>query len=378
MAGPLAGVRVVDLTRAMAGPYATMMLGDAGADVVKIERPGTGDDSRGWGPPFVGELSTYFASANRNKRSVVLDFKDERDMGRLRELIRHADVLAENFRPGMMERLGLSEEALAELNPRLVALSITGFGRGGPQGHKPGFDQIAQAEGGLMSITGPRDGPPTKVGPPIADILAGMFGAFGVMSALLERERSGRGQWVRTSLLAGIVAVHTHYGTRWLMAGEVPSLPGNRHPSIAPYGDYQTAHELLMIAVGSEGLWRRFAPLVGLDPDDERFATNTDRVRRHDELERAMAPALRSATAEEWVRRLDGAGVPAGRIRTMDEVYGSEQVRHLGLVEVVNHATLGEIRLTGSPVTYSRSRSRGSTAPPLLGEHTEEMLRGLG
>lgn len=373
-AGPLAGVKVVDLTRAMAGPYATMMLGDAGADVIKVERPGSGDDTRGWGPPFVDDISTYFLSANRNKRSVEVDFKDEADMRRLRDLIRAADVLAENFRPGTLDRLGLSEESLRELNPRLVVLSITGFGEGGPLGHRPGFDQIAQAEGGLMSITGPQGGPPTKVGPPIADILAGMFGAFGVASALLERERSGKGQWVRASLLGGMIAVHTYYGTRWLVAGEVAAPAGNLHPSIAPYGGYECADGMLIVAVGSEGLWRRFAPLVGLRPDDKRFATNGDRVRNHDELVDAMAPALREASVDEWVARLDEAGVPAGKVRAMDEVYGSEQVAHLGLIDTVRHPTLGEIRLPGSPVTYSRSGRAAPTAPPLLGQHTDEVL----
>ncbi|CAN5173854.1 CoA transferase [soil metagenome] len=373
--GPLDGVTVVDLTRAMAGPYATLMLADAGADVIKVERPGVGDDTRGWGPPFVGdEVSTYFLSVNRSKRSVELDFRDEGDMRRLRGLIRRADVLAENFRPGRMERLGLGEQQLAELNPRLVVLSITGFGEGGPEGHRPGFDQIAQGEGGLMGLTGPLGGPPTKVGVPIADVLAGMFGAFGVAAALGERERSGTGQWVRTSLLAGMVAVHTYQGTRWLVAGDLPATAGNRHPSISPYGAFGCADGQINIAVGSEGLWRRFAPLVDVDADDERFATNRDRVRRVDELEEAMGPALRSASVDEWIARLDEAGVPAGRVRSLDEVYASGQVDHLGLVDVVDHPSLGRIRLPGSPVTYSRSGRAPPAPPPLLGEHTDAVI----
>lgn len=375
MGGPLEGVRVVDLTRALAGPYATLMLADAGADVLKIERPGTGDDTRGWGPPFAqppdggGRESAYFLSINRGKRSVELNLKDDDDLERLRGLIREADVLAENFRPGVMEQLGLDEEALAELNPRLVVLSITGFGEGGPDGHRPGFDQIAQGEGGLMGITGPVGGPPTKVGVPIADILAGMFGAFGVSNALVERDRSGRGQWVRTSLLAGMIAVHTYQGTRWLVAGEVPEPGGNRHPTIQPYGAYECADGVLNIAVGSEGLWRRFAPLVDLDPDDPRFATNGDRVARVDELEEAMAPALRAAGVGEWLARLDAAGVPAGRVRRLDEVYAAPQVAHLGLVDVVAHPTLGDVRLPGTPLAYSRTPRGSPLPPPTLGEH---------
>lgn len=379
--GPLAGVTVVDLTRALAGPYATMMLADAGAEVMKIERPGSGDDTRGWGPPFVGEPgaeeSVYFLSTNRNKKSVELDFKDPKGFEQLKELLCGADVLVENFRPGTLEKIGLGETELHELNPRLVVLSITGFGEGGPDGHRPGFDQIVQGEGGLMSFTGPIGGPPTKVGVPIADILAGMFGAFGVASALMERERSGEGQWVRASLLGGIVGIHTFQGTRWLIAGEVPEPNGNRHPTIAPYGAYECADGVINIAVGSEGLWKRFAPLVQIDPEDERFATNSDRVDNVEALERAMKPALMSTNVEKWIERLDEAGVPAGRIRPLDEVYASGQLDHLGLIDTVDHETLGEIRLPGTPVTYSRSGRASPTAPPTLGQHTSETLGGI-
>lgn len=392
MSGPLTGIRVLDLTRALAGPYATLLLADAGADVVKVERPGSGDDARGWGPPFAypqpsgvspqttsprcpdQRESAYFLSINRNKRSIVLDLKTPEGMARLHDLVRKADVLVENFRPGVMERLGLSQEALDEMNPRLVTLSITGFGEGGPDGHRSGFDQIVQGEGGLMSLTGPFGGPPTKVGVPIADILAGMFGAFGVAAALAERACSGKGQQVRTSLLAGMIAVHTFQGTRWLVAGEVPQLGGNRHPTIAPYGAYPCADGDINIAVGSEGLWRRFAPLVDLDPDDERFATNGDRVQRIEELEAALVAALASATVDEWIQRLDAAGVPAGRIRTLDQVYGSAQVEHLGLVDVVEHVTLGPVRLPGSPLAYSRTPRGAPLPPPILGEHDADVI----
>ena len=379
--GPLAKVTVVDLTRALAGPYATMMLADAGAEVIKIERPGSGDDTRGWGPPFVGEPgaeeSVYFLSTNRSKKSVELDFKDSEGFEQLKNLLSRADVLVENFRPGTLEKLGLGESELEELNPHLVVLSITGFGEGGPEGHKPGFDQIVQGEGGLMSFTGPVGGPPTKVGVPIADILAGMFGAFGVASALMERERSGKGQWVRASLLGGMIGIHTFQGTRWLIAGEVPEPGGNRHPTIAPYGGYECADGVVNIAVGSEGLWQRFAPLVGLDPEDARFSTNGDRVDKVEELEEVMKPALTAATVDEWIERLDEAGVPAGRIRSLDEVYASGQVEHLGLIDVVNHETLGELRLPGSPLAYSRSGKPPAAAPPTLGEHTSDELSKL-
>ena len=377
MSSPLQGVRVIDLTRALAGPYATQMLADAGADVIKIERPDGGDDSRSWGPPFVGEgdarESAYFLSINRGKRSVVLDLKEAADLRELRRLIQGADVLVENFRPGVMERLGLGEAELEGLNPRLVVLSITGFGEGGPDGHRPGFDQILQGEAGLMSMTGPAGGPPTKVGVPIGDILAGMFGAFGVSAALLERERSGRGQWVRTSLLAGMIAVHTFQGTRWLLAGEVPSPSGNRHPLIAPYGTYACEDGALNIAVGSEGLWQRFAPLVDLEPNDARFRTNDLRVARVEELEAAMSPALLAKSMDAWMALLDEAGIPAGRILSLDRVYASPQVAHLGLIEEVEHHALGRLRLPGSPLRYGRSVGGPVRPPPRLGEHNDEL-----
>lgn len=378
MPAPLEGIRVIDLTRALAGPYATQMLADAGADVIKVERPDGGDDSRSWGPPFVGEgdrrESAYFLSINRGKRSVTLDLKDSRQLERLRGLIRTADVLVENFRPGVMERLGLGGPELEALNPRLVVLSITGFGEGGPYGHRPGFDQIVQGESGLMSVTGPVAGPPTKVGVPIADILAGMFGAYGVTTALMERERSGRGQRVQTSLLGAMIAIHTFQGTRWLLAGEVPGPSGNRHPLIAPYGTYPCRDGALNVAVGSEGLWRRFAPLVNLDPDDARFSSNRDRVARVEELEAAIAPALLAADMDVWMERFDAAGIPAGRILPFDQAYASPQVAFLGLVEELEHAALGTLRLPGSPIRYGRSGRPAVRPPPMLGEHNAEVF----
>jgi crotonobetainyl-CoA:carnitine CoA-transferase CaiB-like acyl-CoA transferase len=376
--GPLEGIKVIDLTRALAGPYATQMMADGGAEVIKVERPGKGDDSRSWGPPFLSEgeaqESAYFLSLNRGKRSVELDLKEPEALKRLRGLTAGADVLVENFRPGVMERLGLGEAELEQLNPRLVVLSITGFGEGGPHGHRPGFDQIVQGESGLMSFTGPVGGPPTKVGVPIGDILAGMFGAYGVVSALVERGRSGRGQRVSTSLLGGMIAIHTFQGTRWLLAGQVPGPEGNRHPLIAPYGTFECGDGKINIAVGSEGLWRRFAPLVGLDPGDERFATNRERVARVEELERAMAPALCGATVDTWMERLDQAGIPAGRILTVDEVYASPQVTHLGLIDEVEHPSLGRLKLPGSPLRYSRTGRGSPLPPPLLGQHNDELL----
>jgi crotonobetainyl-CoA:carnitine CoA-transferase CaiB-like acyl-CoA transferase len=376
--GPLAGVRVVDLTRALSGPYATLMLADAGAEVIKVERSGAGDDARGWGPPFLGPddepESGYFLSVNRSKRSIVLDLKDGDDLSRLRTLLAEADVLVENFRPGVMERLGLGPTELEGYNDRLVVLSITGFGEGGPDGDRSGFDQIIQGEGGLMGITGPVGGPPTKFGVPITDILAGMFGAYGVAAALHERERTGKGQRVTTSLLAAAVAVHAYQGTRWTLGSEVPEPGGNRHATIAPYGAFTCADGWVNVAVGSEGLWERFAPLVGLAADDPRYATNRERVENWDELAATINAALVDEPVADWMDRFADAGVPAGRIRRMDEVYAWDQVEHLGLIDRVDHPTAGSLELPGSPVRWSRSGHRPATPPPRLGEHTDEVL----
>src|SRR5450759_3038006 len=281
--GPLEDVVVIDLSRALAGPHAAMMLGDLGARVIKVERPGAGDDTRVWGPPFVGPpddpISTYFLSCNRNKESITLDLKSEDGVATLARLVTHGDVLVENFRPGVLDRLGFSVERLHELNPALVILSISGFGHDGPEGARAGYDQIAQGEGGLMSLTGPDPEHATRVGVPIADLLAGMYGAYGVVAALHEREQTGRGGVVRTSLLAAIVGVHAFQGTRYTVAGEVPHAQGNHHPSLAPYGSFRCRDAIVQVAVGSEGLWRAFAPLVGIDPADPLFAGNSARVR---------------------------------------------------------------------------------------------------
>ncbi len=376
--GPLAGVRVVDLTRALSGPYATLMLADAGADVIKVERPGAGDDSRGWGPPFVGpddaSESSYFLSINRSKRSVVLDLKQQEEVDRLRRLLADADVLVENFRPGVMERLGLGVDDLEELNPRLIVLSITGFGEGGPDGDRSGFDQIIQGEAGMMGITGQVGGEPTKFGIPITDILSGMFGAYGVVAALHERDRTGRGQRVTTSLLASAVAVHAYQGTRWTIGGDVPAPGGNRHPTIAPYGAFTCQDGWINVAVGSEGLWQRFAPLVGIDADDPRYASNRDRVTNWDELEAEINAALVDEPVEVWMARFGEAGIPAGRIRAMDEVYAWEQLEHLGLIDRVDHPTAGRLELPGAPVRWSRSGRRPAEAPPRLGEHDADVF----
>jgi len=376
-AGPLDGVLVVDLSRALAGPHATMMLGDLGARVVKIEAPGAGDDTRGWGPPFVdppgGEAreSTYFLSANRNKESVTLDLKDEADKAVLVDLVRRADVLVENFRTGVLDRLGLGFEHLQELNPRLVVLSITGFGHDGPEGGRAGYDQIAQGEAGLMSLTGSGPDDPQKVGVPISDLLAGMYGAYGVLAALLERERTGEGTVVRTSLLAATVGVHAFQGTRWTVAGQVGRAQGNHHASIAPYGLFHCADGTVQIALGSEALWRRFCAGFELDPTTSGLATNSERVANREQTIAFVEAAFAPWDAEPLLARLAEVGVPAGKVRTIDDVYAWDQVASQGLVVEVEHDTLGPLTLPGPPLRFF-DRSGGEVtrtehqAPPTL------------
>jgi formyl-CoA transferase len=374
--GPLAGVRVLDLARVLAGPYAAMLLADLGADVIKVERPGTGDDTRSWGPPFAGpedgRQSTYFLSVNRGKRSVTIDLKDPAERGFVADLVRWADVLVENFRPGVMARLGLGDERLAELNPGLVRLSISGFGEAGADAGRVGYDQIVQAEGGLMSLTGMPGGPAVKVGVPIADVCAGLFGVIGVLGALVERERTGRGQRVATSLLAAQAGIHTFQATRYLIAGEIPGPSGNHHPTVAPYGLFDAADGALVIAVGNEDIWWRFAPLVGIDPAEARFAANALRLAHLEELHRVLAAALAARPVAEWLALLAGAGVPAGRVKSLDEVYDGGK-----LAWEVDHPALGRIRLSANPLNFSRTAVAPGLPPPLLGEHTDQVRQAV-
>lgn len=370
---PLADILVVDLSHALAGPHAAMMLGDMGARVIKVERPGRGDESREWGPPFVGPEgsleSTYFLACNRNKESVLLDLKAEGDRAVLERLIHRADVLVINFRPGVLDRVGLDPNRIRVINPGLIVLSITGFGHDGPDSERAGYDQIAQAEAGLMSLTGPGPDQPTKVGVPIADLLAGMYGAYGVLAALHRRGRTGLGCVVHTSLLAAVIGVHAYHGTAWTVAREVPRAAGNHHGSIAPYGMFRCSDGAIQIAVGSESLWRRFAPLVGLDADDPRFASNGERVCNRGDLVATIEEVFSSQTVDHWLSRLSELGVPAGSVKTLDQVYSSEQVLSQGLLIDVNHLTLGSIQLPGPTVRFDDEPPRRHVAPPTLGQH---------
>jgi crotonobetainyl-CoA:carnitine CoA-transferase CaiB-like acyl-CoA transferase len=379
--GPLADLLVVDLSRALAGPQATMMLGDLGARVIKIENPKGGDDTRGWGPPFVhpdGDddgsraESTYFLSANRNKESVALDLKDSADRAVLLDLVRRADILVENFRTGVLERLGLGIASLQQSNPRLVVLSITGFGHDGPEGGRAGYDQIAQGEAGLMSLTGSGPDDPQKVGVPISDLLAGMYGAYGVLAALHERERTGVGTVVRTSLLAATVGVHSFQGTRWTVADEVGKAQGNHHASIAPYGLFGCADGAVQIAVGSEALWKRFCAGFDIDPDTEGLATNPERVAARHRVIELVEAAFADWQAEPLLAELAELGIPAGKLRSVDDVYAWEQARSQRLLIHVQHDSLGSLTVPGPPLRFFTAEGDEVTrtehaAPPVLG-----------
>ena len=384
MSAPLQDIIVIDLSRALAGPHAAMMLGDMGARVIKVES-GTGDDTRGYGPPFVGPedepISTYYLSCNRNKESITLDLKSDDGRETLSRLITAGDVLIENFRPGVLDRLGFTVDRMHELNPRLVILKISGFGEDGPEGGRAGYDQIAQGEAGLMSITGPGPDDPQRVGVPIADLLAGLHGAYGVLAALLDRHHSGVGRVVRTSLLAAVVGVHAFQGTAYTVAGQVPRAQGNHHPSISPYGLFECADGKLQIACGSEGLWVRFATAFGIDPAAPGMATNADRVRNLPLVIETVNTAFSTYATADLLNTLAEIGIPAGEVRTMDGVYEWDQVASQHLLLDVEPPLLGSITLPGSPIRLDDNEFSGGRAthlpPPRLGEHNESIRAWL-
>ncbi len=376
---PLDDFTVVDLSRALAGPYCTMMLADLGARVIKIETPGTGDDTRGWGPPFLHGESAYFLSINRNKESLTLNLKVLRGREVLWRLLERADVLVENFRPGTMDRLGLRYEGVRARVPRLVYCSISGFGQSGPYRERAAYDLIVQGMGGIMGITGEPDGAPMRVGVAIADICAGMFAAYGILAALHARGRTGRGQWVDASMLDGQVAWMTYMAANYFATGENPPRAGSAHLNLVPYQPFRTRDGFVNVAVGSEGLWQKFCEALELPIASEgRFATNADRVAHRQELLDIVLPVFARRTTAEWVRRLLQVGVPAGPISRMNEVMSDIQVHHRGMVAHLVHPRAGEITVNGVPVKLSETPGAVRTPPPMLGEHSEKILREAG
>ena len=377
---PLAGIRVIDLTRVMTGPYCTMMLGDLGAEVIKIELPGKGDDTRAWGPPFINGEAAYYLSVNRNKRSVAIDLKSDAGKQVLWTLIESADVVVENFSPGTIGRLGFGWEAVHARNPRVVMASISGFGQTGPGSQRTAYDLVVQGMGGIMSVTGQVGGTPTKYGVPIGDIGAGMFAAYAIAAALVRRGITGEGQYVDVSMLGGQIAMLTYQAGSYFATGVAPEAAGNAHSIIAPYDAFPTSDGFVIVAVGNDGLWQRFCSAMGLAEAaaDPRFTTNADRVANKAAMYALINGAMTELTSDQVVERLDKVSVPCGPILPVDKVFENEQVLHTGQKRTVQHTTAGEITLTGFPYAFSGSELSIDHAPPLLGEHTGEVLREIG
>mgnify|MGYP006269781251 CR=1 FL=1 len=381
--GPLDGLTVVDASRVLVGPFCTMQLGDLGADVVKIERPGSGDQTRGWRPPSYGdsEESAYYLSINRNKRSVTLDFSTDAGREVFRDLVSEADVLVENFRVGTMEEWGLDYEDLRAENPELVYCSLSGYGEWGPHRDRPAYDIMMQAEGGLMSITGEADGPPVRVGVAIADIGAGMYATQAILAALLRRELGdGTGQKVDVSLLDGQVAWTSYMASNYFATGTPPGRMGSKHPTITPYQAFETRDDYVVVACASEHIWPRFCAAFDLPHlvDDERFATNADRVENRDALDSILDAELATYTTDEVVSRCRDHDVPVSPVNDMEDVFSHPQVDARRMHQTVEHPTAGTVEMAGCPMHFSETPSSIRRHPPLLGEHTEEVLREYG
>ena len=378
--GPLAGLTIVDLTRVLSGPYCTMLLADMGARVIKVEQPGRGDDTRAWGPPFVGAESAYFLSINRNKESLTLDFKSDEGRRILGQLIGKSDVVVENFRPGAMGRLGLDDATLAPQHPRLVFCSISGFGQDGPRRDQPGYDAVIQAEGGLMSVTGDADGRAFRVGLAVTDMVAGLLAAQGIVLALFARERSGKGQQVDISMLDGVISLLSYHASIYLTTGAESKRVGNRHATIAPYDTFAASDGELFLAVGNDHQFRRFCEATGLQHllKDDRFATNPSRVTNEAALKQLLDPVMRARTRVDWIRDLTAAGVPCGAVKSVPEALSDPQVSARQMIEAVQHAVLGPMKVLGTPIKLSDTAASVRSAPPTLGQHTDTLLAELG
>lgn len=379
-AGALNGIRVLDLSRILSGPFATMILADLGAEVIKVENTGAGDDTRAWGPPWQGDDAAYYMSVNRNKHAISLDLKSDRGREIAQKLADSADIVVENFRPGVADRLGLGYDELSARNPGLVYASVSGYGQTGPYAKKAGYDAIAQALSGIMSITGQPDGEPVRAGTSIADLGAGMWSVIGILAALQARTVTGRGQRVDVSLLDGQISWLTYVAGGYFATGDIPRRYGSAHPTIVPYQALKVADGHLMCAVGNDGLWKKFTAAIGRPElaDDPRFLTNSDRVVNRDVLIPLLEEHLCTRSGDEWAKLLDDAGVPAGPINTVDAALAHPQVLARDMVAEVDHPVAGPLKVLGSPVKLSESPASVRDAPPTLGQHTDEVLATLG
>lgn len=379
MTGPLHRLKIVDLSRVLAGPYCTMILGDMGAEVIKIESVDSGDETRGWGPPFVEGESAYYLCANRNKQGITLNLKTQQGLEILKKLVRDADVVVQNFKPGTLDRMGLGYEEMKKVNEGIILASISGFGTTGPYSHLPGYDYIIQAMSGLMSITGERDGQPAKVGVAIADVLTGLFTCIGILGAIQHRNRTGEGQEIDISLFDSQLAALVNVASNYLCSGMIPERLGNAHPNIVPYQVFAANDGDFIIAVGNDRQYRNLAILL----DDEallkdQYQKNSGRLQNKDVLEKIIATKIKTKSRAEWKELLDEAGIPNGPINNVKEAIDSEQAIAREMVVKVKHPTVSNLKLVGSPLKFSTTPVKIDTHPPLHSEHTEEVLMKLG
>ncbi|CUA80706.1 CaiB/BaiF CoA transferase family protein [Anoxybacillus suryakundensis] len=378
MTGALDGIRILDLTRVLAGPYATMILGDLGADVIKVEAPGGSDDTRFWGPPFQNGMSAYYAAVNRNKQSMTVNLKEESGKETIRQLAQTADVIIHNFKTGTMERLGLGYDDLSSINPKLIYCSITGFGETGPYRHLAGYDYIIQAMSGWMSINGTEQSGPLKVGVAVTDIFTGLYAAIAVQAALIAREKTGNGQKIDLSLFDCAISALVNVASNYLMSGEVPKPLGNDHPNIVPYSTYEAKDGLLVVAVGND---RQFQALCELLEDqaigaDERFRTNAGRVAHRHELNHRLNNELKKKTRAEWQRLFEQKSIPCGPVHTLDQVFQHPQTLARNMIIRMDHPDVGELKLVGTPLKFSHTPVTYRLAPPLAGEHNHLFIEG--
>lgn len=378
MALALQGIKVLDLTRVLAGPYATMILADLGAEVIKVERPGRGDDSRQFGP-YIDDESAYFMSINRNKKSMTLDLKKEAGKKILLELIEKVDVIVENFRPGTMEKLGLGYDVLSRVNPKMIYAAASGFGHTGPYSRRPAYDAVVQAMGGIMSITGQEGGKPIRVGSSVGDITAGLFCAIGILTALISRNNTGKGQKVDVAMLDCQVAVLENAIARYVVSGIVPKPSGNRHSSIVPFEPFKTKDGEIMIAAGNDVLWAKLCKALGKEElvNDKRFSTNPLRNQNYDELRPLIAKRFMGKTTKVWQDILDNIGIPNGPINTVDKVLEDPQVLAREMIVEVDHSKVGKVKMPGIPIKLSETPGAIKTAAPILGQHTEDILKEI-
>ncbi len=376
MEAALSDVVVIDLSRVLAGPYCTMMLGDMGATVIKIEQPGKGDDTRHFGPPYVAGESAYYLGLNRNKRSITLDFNNPEHKKRLFELVSKTTVLVENFRPGMLERQGLGYETLRAMNPGLIYCSISGYGHDGPYAMRPGYDFVAQAESGIMSVTGEVEGEPQRVGSPVADVSAGLYACMSILASLHVREKTGKGQHIDISLLEAAVSLLSNVSSNFLISGEEAQRYGNGHPNIVPYQAFRTQDGYIVVSCGNDRLYQTFCRLLGREDlaTDPRFATNPQRVRNREELVPILQELFLQRETGDWLTALRAAGIPCGPINTVSQVFSDPHLQARGFIWECEHPTAGTIKLSGSPIRLSETPTRLYKAPPLLGEDNDTLL----